>query len=432
MSFPTKLAGRVATLAIAAASVLALQGPAAADALTITPNGNLLTVNGDGANDAINLSVTGAQPVIAVNGQATTVPAGANTEIVVEAGAGNDDVIAGALAAADYKSLVADGGEGTDTLIGGEGTDTLNGGGENDALIGGKGTDVVNGGSGNDVMEWNNGDGNDQNLGGEGTDESVFNGASVAPNNADNISVAPLAGGGTLIHRTAPTNIEVAVSTDTEKIALNGLAGDDTLAGANGDAGLVALTLSGGEGNDTLTGGDGKDVLSGDQGNDRLFARDGQPDVVNGGADVDSAQTDQRTLDQISEVENVDATEDKAKETGNGDTVALLPSLGKVRVAGSGKHLIARIPVACPAGELNGCNTTLSVQTAKGHRRVLGTETINLAAGTKTTATIRLSPRGAALAVHGRLAVRIQTKTMDAAGNTASRTVSTTLRVPRR
>jgi hypothetical protein len=145
---------------------------------------------------------------------------------------------------------------------------------------------------------------------------------------------------------------------------------------------------------------------------------------------VDSAQTDQRTLDQISEVENVDATGDK--QAGNGDKVALLPHLGKVRVAGSGKHLVAKIPVACPTGELNGCSTTLTVETAKGYRRALGTKTVKLGAGAKTTAAIRLSSRAAARAVRGRLAVRIQVKTVDAAGNTASRTVSTTLRVPRR
>ena len=241
-----------------------------------------------------------------------------------------------------------------------------------------------------------------------------------------------------LLKRTTPTEIKIDIK--AEKVTVNGLAGEDKLAGAAGLRARTALTLSGGDDNDQLTGGDGADTLNGDAGgdtvtggagrdaisgqagNDQLFARDKEADTVRGGADADSAQTDQRTLDSISEVEIVDAT--------LADKVALLPRLGKVTVAKSGQRLLAKVPLTCPAGESNGCRTRLTLETATRHH-VLGTKSVNLGHGAKTTVTIRLSPRAAQFAKHGRLPVRIRIKTRDGAGNTASRVVSTALRVPR-
>jgi Ca2+-binding RTX toxin-like protein len=362
-------------------------------------------------------------------------------------GLAGDDTLAGAAGLAPVATppvpplttLTISGGEGNDKLTGGDGADTLNGDAGNDNLVGFKGNDTVNGGAGNDVMVWNNGDGNDVNEGGEGTDESVFNGANVAPNNLDTITVAPGAvAGRVLLHRTAPTNIEIDIK--AEKTTVNGLAGDDKLAGANGLSGRTALTVSGGDGNDQVTGGDGadtlngdagndtvtggagKDAISGQAGNDQLFARDKEADTVRGGADTDSAQTDQQTLDSVSEVENLDATPE--------DKVALLPRLGKVKVVKSGKRLLAKVTLTCPSGETNGCHTTLKLETAKGHH-VLGAKSVKLGHGAKTTAVIRLNYRAAGFAKHGKLPVRIRIKTRDGAGNTASRTVSTTLRIPR-
>ncbi len=47
---------------------------------------------------------------------------------------------------------------------------------------------------------------------------------------------------------------------------MQGLAGDDTITGSNGLAGLTTLTLDGGSGDDVLRGGDGDDVLIGGPG----------------------------------------------------------------------------------------------------------------------------------------------------------------------
>ena len=61
--------------------------------------------------------------------------------------------------------------------------------------------------------------------------------------------------------------------------------------------------LSGGAGNDTITGRDGIDFLFGYGGNDTLKALDGFPDIVDGGADTDTA-----IADLADNVTNVEAT----------------------------------------------------------------------------------------------------------------------------
>ena len=231
-----------------------------------------------------------------------------NIEIDIEAekttvkGLAGDDTLAGAAGLGGNAGanppvppltiLSLSGGEGNDQLTGGDGADTLNGDAGNDNLVGFKGNDTVSGGEGNDVMVWNNGDGNDVNNGEAGTDESVFNGAPVT----DNITVTPQAAapGRVLLERTVPTVIKIDI--EAEKTTVNGLVGDDTLAGAaglGGNAGanppvppLTTLTISGGDGNDQLTGGDGNDTLNGDAGNDNLVGFKGN-DTVNGGAGND-------------------------------------------------------------------------------------------------------------------------------------------------
>ena len=115
----------------------------------------------------------------------------------------------------------------------------------------------------------------------------MFNGATAAPNNADTIEVTPQAAPNNdrvLLKRTTPTEIKIDIN--AEKVTVNGLAGEDKLAGAvglgNTTPPLIALTLSGGDDNDQLTGGDGADTLNGDAGNDNLVGFKGG-DVVSGG-----------------------------------------------------------------------------------------------------------------------------------------------------
>ena len=94
-----------------------------------------------------------------------------------------------------------------------------------------------------------------------------------------------------------------------------GLGGDDTILGNGGNDVLVGGdgkdTISGGLGNDRLDGGPGddklegaagSDVILGGAGNDRIWAYDGRPDRVDGGAGVDQAWWD-HTLDKVHAVE---------------------------------------------------------------------------------------------------------------------------------
>jgi Ca2+-binding RTX toxin-like protein len=107
-------------------------------------------------------------------------------------------------------------------------------------------------------------------LGGTGTDSAVYNGT----NAADTITVAPF-----------PDKV-VAVTTGalfgaaTERLAVQGLSGPDTIAGINGPLSPTELTLDGGAGDDNVRGTNFPELLLGGSGND----------VVDGNIGADTAQ----------------------------------------------------------------------------------------------------------------------------------------------
>ena len=97
----------------------------------------------------------------------------------------------------------------------------------------------------------------------------------------------------------------VLVNVSTMSASVFGGDGNDRLTGGWGDDSLVGGTgkdlLLGGEGQDRLEGGGGKDrliggaasdTLFGQAGNDLLYVRDDSADITSGGADDDSAETD--------------------------------------------------------------------------------------------------------------------------------------------
>ncbi|WP_284267022.1 calcium-binding protein, partial [Roseicyclus amphidinii] len=92
-----------------------------------------------------------------------TVDGSAATDgILVDGGAGNDDVA---------------GGLGNDTLAGGDGNDSLAGGAGDDTLAGGAGNDTLDGGTGNDAIAVGGGD---SGLGGDGDDTFTVDGTDPA------------------------------------------------------------------------------------------------------------------------------------------------------------------------------------------------------------------------------------------------------------
>jgi Ca2+-binding RTX toxin-like protein len=381
---------------------------------TVDFSAERLTVNGLGGGDTFN-GAAGLAPL---------------TLLSLNGGAGDDSL---------------SGGDGPDLITGGDGTDKLNGNGGDDRVVGDRGADTLLGGDLNDALVWNNGDGSDVADGNAGFDRVEINGSPTA---GDAFTVRPN-GARAAIDRT--NLVPFTVGFAAEALAVNGGGGDDRLTVSPGLAGLLvtadgesgndslsgseaADSLVGGDGNDTLTGGGGSDLLDGQQGNDRLLARDGHGDLVRGGTGNDSAQTDALTVDAVDGVETIDATPAPPVP----DTRALLPTLGHIAVVRSHGHLVARVPLSCPAAETGGCQTTVTLTTARTirfgrvrARVVLGSRSVSLRGGQRRTLSIPLAAGIATLARHGRLSTRVQIATRDAAGNAASRQVAVSLRIPR-
>jgi Ca2+-binding RTX toxin-like protein len=178
----------------------------------------------------------------------------------------------------------------------------------------------MSGGDGDDTLVWNNGDGSDKMDGENGLDRVEVNGAAAQ---GDAFTIAPN-GARAKFDRTnlVPFTLDIGSS---EALDVRGAGGDDTLVAQPGTGALMAVTADGGagndaltgadeadsffggSGNDTLTGGPGADLLDGQDGDDKLNSRDGQSDLVRGGAGTDSAQTDALGVDVWDGVENVDA-----------------------------------------------------------------------------------------------------------------------------
>jgi Ca2+-binding RTX toxin-like protein len=115
--------------------------------------------------------------------------------------------------------------------------------------------------------------------GGTGSDTVNYSGTQ----SADTIGIAP---DGTAVSTftTAGSSVD---STAVESLVVRGRGGDDTIVGQNGIAGLTALTLKGGSGDDTLRGGDGNDVLIGGSGDDQIDGGRGADTALLGsGADT--------------------------------------------------------------------------------------------------------------------------------------------------
>ncbi len=190
-------------------------------------------------------------------------------------GQGGSDVIIGSVGLNGLISLDLDGGEGNDLLIGGDGVDVLRGGAGNDTLLGNRGNDVVLGQDGNDLLIVNNGDGSDFLEGGADIDTVQVNGSNTA---GDVILITPN-GNRVQVARTNLDQFTLDIGS-TETIDINTLAGNDSVTGSVGLAGLTTLDIDGGLGFDILTGGDGDDRLNGGGDADLLRGRDGNDVLI--------------------------------------------------------------------------------------------------------------------------------------------------------
>ena len=300
MKRPTILAALATALA---ASFAATAVPAQAAVSSASINGLTATLNLDGADDNVTVSVAGG---LLVHGQTTgglasgsdwdsatagnqTVPADGTRTVIVNGGNGNDSITVVAKNT-ELASSGLNGDGGDDVVTGPDSNDTLNGGDGDDRLVAGKGDDAMNGGAGNDTLVWNQGDGSDTAIGDAGNDGSEVNGA---PTLGDVFTLEPVAGG-VKLQRTnlGPFTFDAV----TERFQVNGLGGNDSVTANDGvgaatllsvDGGTGADTINGSEGPDLILGGEANDVLTGGGGDDRIVGDRGS-DTMNGGTGDDT------------------------------------------------------------------------------------------------------------------------------------------------
>jgi Ca2+-binding RTX toxin-like protein len=298
---PTALAALAVALA---AGIGASAVPAQAAVSSASINDLTATLNLDGADDNVTVSVSGG---LLVHGQTTgglnsgsdwdsatagdqTVPADGTRTVIVNGGDGNDSITVVAKAT-ELASSGLNGDGGDDVVSGPDSNDTLTGGEGNDRLVAGKGDDFMTGGAGNDTLVWNQGDGSDRADGQAGNDGAEVNGA---PTLGDVFTLEPVVGGAVKLRRTnlGPFTFDAA----TERFQVNGLGGNDSVTANDGvgaatllsvDGGAGADTINGSEGPDLILGGEGNDVLGGGGGDDRMVGDRGN-DTMNGGAGDDT------------------------------------------------------------------------------------------------------------------------------------------------
>jgi Ca2+-binding RTX toxin-like protein len=181
-------------------------------------------------------------------------------------------------------------------IRGGDGADTIVGSGFADLVLGEDGADVIDphdnpvgstdlvfGGGGDDTMQWNPGRDDDVFDGQAGIDTAIIVGGGAAE--TFGIAISPLDPNLVRLARSNPAPFFVDIG-ETEILRVQGNGGDDVMNAATLPAGLIALELFGGDGNDTLTGGDGADLLDGGGNNDTLDGDDNPVatvDTVRGG-----------------------------------------------------------------------------------------------------------------------------------------------------
>ncbi len=134
---------------------------------------------------------------------------------------GNDRVDASGLRA-DALKLGVDGGAGDDTILGGAGADVLRGGDGDDVIDGNQGADIALLGAGDDRFVWDPGDGSDTVEGQLGHDAMTFNGANAAEQFTVSANGARVA----FLRDVGAIDMDLA---GVEEIDLNALGGADRL-----------------------------------------------------------------------------------------------------------------------------------------------------------------------------------------------------------
>jgi Ca2+-binding RTX toxin-like protein len=399
-----------------------MSGAAGNDVLVWNNGDGSDTMDGDAGNDEIEVNGSanaGDEFTIApgVNGRTkfdrvNLVPFTLDTlaERMTVSGLGGNDKATGAPGLAGRILLTLNGNAGADTLTGGDGADRVSGGEAADVLDGGagddeisgdRGADQMGGGAGDDVLEWNNGDGSDLATGGDGADLVRVNGSVT---DGDAMEVAP-AGAGIRFQRT--NLVPFTIDLDTERIEMNGLGGDDTIAAKAGLAGRLGVLADGGSGND------------------RIEVRNGAADSADGGSGADTAIVDR--ADVVSDVESVDRPPRSRASI-----------VGKARLVFRNDRPIAVFSLRVPAGAESASTGVLRLSTVKAIRiggvkvRVeLGTRRFNVAPGETDKVRVKLPANARSLAKNRELRVHAVASTREG-GSLTETARNATLKFPRR
>jgi Ca2+-binding RTX toxin-like protein len=122
-------------------------------------------------------------------------------------------------------------------------------------------------------------------IGGTAGDLAVDNVVVTGTNGDDVAIVAGNASGVSVLGLAARVDVTGAEAA-LDRLTVNALAGDDVVDASGVAAGSIALSLTGGEGDDVVIGGDGNDNLVGGAGDDVLIGGPGV-DTLDGGGDDD-------------------------------------------------------------------------------------------------------------------------------------------------
>jgi Ca2+-binding RTX toxin-like protein len=341
-----------------AADTVIVNGTAGKDTVQVTGSGSSVSVAGlsalvtiagaEGANDSLVINTLGGDDVITAAG----LPAG-TVQLTIDGGAGNDTITG-----SDGNDTLI-GGDGNDTVTGGRGNDVALLGNGNDTFIWnpGDGSDTVEGQAGTDTLVFN-GSNASENIdisanGGRvrffrdvgnvtmdlngiehiqfaalgGADNIVVNdltgtdvnqvaidlagtlGGTAGDGAADTVTVNGTAGddhisvvssGSSVLVKGLAAQVSIAHPEGAnDSLVINGLAGNDTIDASGLKAGLVSLTINGGDGNDTIKGSAGDDTVIGGRGNDTTFLGAGNDTFVwnpGDGSDVVEGQAGNDTL----------------------------------------------------------------------------------------------------------------------------------------
>jgi Ca2+-binding RTX toxin-like protein len=291
----------------------------------------------------------------------------------------------------------ATGGRLADTLIGTDGPNTLRGGAGTggDTLRGAGGADFLSGGVLPSIL---GPDGNDTLDGGAGNDN--LNGGS----DTDTVTYAQ-----------APAGITAYLTAGTA----TGGAGNDTLAQLENLTGSpFADTLTGSPQANEITGGAGGDTISALAGADNVLIRDGEADTASCGTEIDTATSDQESLDTVDpDCETISSLPEADPDDGGSQT----PADTEVSFDLSGKRkqrILERkavvVTASCPQED---CPVVF------GGKVKPATET--LAGGVAERVKLKLKPKqvrklAAALRDGGKPKVPVTGQATDTAGNVTS------------